>query len=98
MTGLNLQIIQLSVALKDRFGPMLSGFFVLLSKLFTSARVREGYLRYDTRWSEFSDCDETGGLLCAGAALSSAHCLRLPGDSTKLRRALVPVALCNSRN
>ena len=35
MTGLNLQDIQLSVALKGRIGPILSGFFVFFSKLFT---------------------------------------------------------------
>ena len=35
MTGLNLQDIQLSVALKGRIGPILSGFFVFFSKLST---------------------------------------------------------------
>ena len=35
MTGLNLQYIQLSVALKGRIGPILSGFFCVLSKLST---------------------------------------------------------------
>ena len=84
MTGLNFQIIQLSVALKGRFGPILSGFCVVFfSKLFTCLQyggdsrqrgVRRGYLRYVTRCSEFPDYDETGGFLCTGAAhgLSSA--------------------------
>ena len=35
MTGLNLQDIQLSVALKGRIGPILSGFFCVFSKLST---------------------------------------------------------------
>ena len=35
MTGLNLQYIQLSVALKGRIGPILFGFFVFFSKLST---------------------------------------------------------------
>ena len=35
MTGLNLQDIQLSVALKGRIGPILSGFLVFFSKLST---------------------------------------------------------------
>ena len=35
MTGLNLQDIQLSVALKGRIGPIYSGFFVFFSKLST---------------------------------------------------------------
>ena len=35
MTGLNLQDTQLSVALKRRIGPILSGFFVFFSKLST---------------------------------------------------------------
>ena len=35
MTSLNLQDIQLSVALKGRIGPILSGFFCVFSKLST---------------------------------------------------------------
>ena len=35
MIGLNLQDIQLSVALKGHIGPILSGFFVFFSKLST---------------------------------------------------------------
>ena len=35
MTGLNLQDIQLSVALKGRIGPIYSGFFLFFSKLST---------------------------------------------------------------
>ena len=84
-----------SLSLKTRLmtvkvWPILSGFFFQIVYLPAvrgwrpSARVRGGYL-YVTRWSEFPDCDETGGFLCIGAAygLSWAHCLRLPGDTTK---------------
>ena len=59
MTGLNLQTIQLSMALMGHFGPILSGFFVFFSKLSTclqyagdSRQHKSKEVIYATRWFE----------------------------------------------
>ena len=49
MTGLNLQTIQLSMALMGHIGPILSGFFVFFSKLSTCLQYAGDSRQHETK-------------------------------------------------